>query len=100
MPMRRALFGYASGMLAAALIAAGTLPSAAKITITPAERCSRLARQVDEAIKANAANKQVVAASTLQKKAIRFCAQKKRAQGIRYFAKALKLLGARPVDID
>ena len=87
-------------MLTAALIAASSAPSLAKDLITPAERCSRLSRQVDDAIKAKAADKQVAAVSVLQKKGVRLCEQYKRAQGIRHLAKALKLLGVKPIDID
>ena len=75
-------------------------PSLAEVTITPAERCCRLSRQVDDAIKAKAADKQVAAVSVLQKKGVRLCEQYKRAQGIRHLAKALKLLGVKPIDID
>ena len=88
-------------MLTAALIAASSAPSVAKVTITPAERCSRLSRQVDEAIiKAKAADKQVAAARELQRKGVHLCAENKRAQGIRDLAKALKLLGVKPIDLD
>jgi hypothetical protein len=98
--MYRALVDCGIAMLTTALIAASSAPSPAKVTITPAERCSRLSRQVDEAIKAKAADKQVAAASALQKKGVRLCAENKRAQGIRDLAKALKLLGVKPIDID
>ena len=87
-------------MLTAALIAASSAPSLAKVTITPAERCRRLSREADDAIKAKAADKQVAAASALQKKGVRLCAQDRHAQGIRDLAKALKLLGVKPIDID
>ena len=82
------------------LIAASRAQSLAKVTITPAERRSRLSRQVDEAIEAKAADKQVAAASALQKKGVRLCAQNKRAQGIQTLVKALKLLGVKPIDFD
>jgi hypothetical protein len=82
------------------LIAASSAQSLAKVTITPAERCSRLSRQVDEAINAKAADKQVAAASALQKKGVRLCAEDERAQGIQTLVKALKLLGVKPIDID
>jgi hypothetical protein len=98
--MHRAFVGSAVAILVAALVAAGIAPVLAKTTITPAERCNRLSRQVDEAIYANSKSTQVNAARTLQKRAILLCAQNKRAQGIRTFAKALKLLGAKPADID
>jgi hypothetical protein len=100
MPMHRAFVDSMIVLLAATVIAAGSAPSVARVTITPAERCSRLGREVDEAIKGDASAKQVTAASELQKQAIRLCAHKKRAQGIRTFAKALKLLGQKPSDID
>ncbi|GAI29525.1 unnamed protein product, partial [marine sediment metagenome] len=37
-------------------------------------------------------------AKSLQKKAIRFCASNRQAQGIRTFAKALKVLGVQPAN--
>ncbi|MDW6021259.1 hypothetical protein SAZ10_05710 [Mesorhizobium sp. BAC0120] len=100
MPMHRGLVDCGFAMLTAALIAASSAPSLTKDLITPAERCSRLSRQVDDAIKAKAADKQVAAVSVLQKRGVRLCAQDKRAQGIRSLAKALKLLGVKPIDID
>jgi hypothetical protein len=100
MPMHRVFVDSTIVLLAATVIAASAAPSVARITITPAERCSRLSREVDEAIKGDASGKQVTAASVLQKQAIRLCARKKRAQGIRTFAKALKMLGQKPSDID
>lgn len=98
--MHRALFFPTTTALTMALAFASSAACASKGTMTPGELCSRLAVQVDEAIKTNPANQQIAAATALQKKAIRLCAQKKRAQGNRTFAKALKLLGIRPVGID
>ena len=66
--MHRALVDCGIAMLTAALIAASSAPSLAKVTVPPAERCNRLSRQVDEAIKAKAADKQVAAASALEKR--------------------------------
>jgi len=64
------------------------------------ELCSRLSRQVDQAIETHAKAAQVAAAKALQKKGTRYCADRKQAQGIRMFANALKLLGVAPVDPD
>mgnify|MGYP001081883252 CR=1 FL=1 len=66
--------------------------------ISRSERCSRLSRQVDEAIEKHAKAMQVTEAKALQRKANRFCAAKKQAQGIRLLANALKVLGVAPVD--
>jgi hypothetical protein len=85
-------------MLTVASIAASAL-SFEKVTITPAERCSRFCRQIDDAIKAKVADKQVAATSALQKKGTRLRAQDKHAQRIRSLAKALKLLGVKPIDL-
>jgi hypothetical protein len=98
-PMRRVLIVCAVGIVTSALTATASVPSGAKVTLTPAERCGRLSHQVDQAINGTAA-RQVAEARTLQKRAIRFCARKKTAQGIRTLAKALKLLGVEPTDID
>ncbi len=67
---------------------------------TRSELCSRLSRQVDEAIETHAKAAQVAAAKALQKRGTRYCAEKKQAQGIRMFANALKLLGVAPADQD
>lgn len=64
------------------------------------EICSRLSRQLDEAIETHAKAAQVAQARALQKKGTRYCAGRKQAQGIRMFADALKLLGVTPVDPD
>jgi hypothetical protein len=79
-----------------AVVAAG--PSDAKLAMTRSERCSRLSRQLDEAIETHAKAMQVSEARGLQKKANRYCADKKQAQGIRMLANALKLLGVTPTD--
>jgi hypothetical protein len=86
-PMHRALVDCGIELLTAASITVSSAPSLAKVTITPAERCSRLSRPVDEAIGTKAADKQVAAASALQKKDVRLCAEDERAQGIRALAK-------------
>lgn len=72
----------------------------ARTSLTRSELCSRLGRQVDQAIETHAKAVQAAAAKTLQKKAVRYCADRKQAQGIRMFANALKLLGVAPVDPD
>lgn len=98
--MRRIDVGYVAAVLIAFLTTVAPVQSAGKTILTPVERCTRLSRQVDEAIRANTAGARVAAARSLQKRGELLCAQKKRAQGIRALAKALKQLGAKPVDID
>ena len=87
-------------LLGISLVMAVVGVSDAKVTITRAERCSNLSRQVDEALESHATATQVTAAKALQKKGNRFCANKKQAQGIRMLANALKLLGVTPLDPD
>lgn len=87
-------------LLGISLVPAVVEVSDAKVAITRAERCSNLSRQVDEALETRATATQVTAAKALQKKANRFCATKKQAQGIRMLANALKLLGVTPIDPD
>jgi hypothetical protein len=70
----------------------------AKAVMSRSEQCNGLSHQLDEAIKTHARAPQVVRAKALQKKAHRFCASKRQAQGIRTLANGLKLLGVKPVD--
>lgn len=90
-------FTIVSLALALCLVLAAVGQSSARVSSTRSERCTRLGRQLEETIETHAAAKQVTAAKALQKKAIRLCAGKKQAQGIRAFANALKLLGATPI---
>ncbi|WP_420963535.1 hypothetical protein [Brucella sp. IR073] len=66
--------------------------------LTRVERCNRLQQQVQHALARHTGTARASEARALQKKAIKFCAGKKQAQGIRAFAEALKLLGEQPVD--
>jgi hypothetical protein len=101
--MQRASIGLVSTLLPLLLITASVAQSQAKVTaekvlVTRSERCSRLSHQVDEAIEKHAKAVQVTEAKALQRKANRFCADRKQAQGIRLLANALKVLGVAPVD--
>jgi len=87
-------------LVATSFAVAASVPSHVKASLTRSELCSRLSRQVDEAIETHAKAGQAAAAKALQKKAIRYCADRKQAQGIRMFADAMKLLGVTPVDPD
>jgi hypothetical protein len=98
--MRRIDAGYVAAAFIAILAALAPVQSRAEATLTPAERCARLSRQVDKAINAHPPGTRVNAARALHKRGDHLCAHKKRAQGIRALAKALKQLGAKPVDID
>jgi len=94
--MRGFSFGLMVIGISIAVVVAGQ--SDAKGVITRSERCSRLSRQLDEAIETHAKATQVAEAKGLQKQAARYCAEKKQAQGIRMLANALKLLGVTPTD--
>lgn len=94
--MRRLYSGLVIIGMSIAVLAAG--PSDAKVAMTRSERCSRLSRQVDEAIETHAKAMRVAEAKGLQKKANRYCSERKQAQGIRMLANALKLLGETPTD--
>ncbi|MBQ9353912.1 MULTISPECIES: hypothetical protein [Phyllobacterium] len=54
--------------------------------------------EVHQAIIEHAEAPRAAKAKSLQKKAIRFCASNRQAQGIRTFAKALKVLGVQPAN--
>jgi hypothetical protein len=100
-PAMRAISVALMGMLVATSFAiAAPVQSHTKVSLTRNELCSRLSRQVDEAIETHAKAVQAAEAKALQKKAVRYCAERKQAQGIRMFANALKLLGVTPVDPD
>jgi hypothetical protein len=98
--LHRFIIASLSAALALFLVLGVVGQSSAKISSSRSERCSRLGRQLEETIETQAATKQVTAVKALQKKAMRLCANKKQAQGIRAFANALKLLGATPIDPD
>jgi FKBP-type peptidyl-prolyl cis-trans isomerase len=72
----------------------------AETAVTRSEHCNRLSQQLDGAIETQADAAQATKAMALQKKANRFCAERKQAQGIRTLADALKLLGVTPIDQD
>ncbi|QND54227.1 hypothetical protein HB779_14415 [Phyllobacterium sp. 628] len=72
--------------------------SMADETLTRSELCSRLQQQTQQAITEHAVAKRAAKARVLQRKAIKFCASNKQAQGIRTFAQSLKLLGVQPID--
>jgi hypothetical protein len=98
--MRQIDAGCVAAAFIAILAAAVPVPAGADTILTPAERCARLSRQVDKAISDHTPGARAAAARALQKRGDHLCSQKKRSQGIRALAKALKQLGAKPVDID
>lgn len=70
----------------------------ARRTTTRTEHCNRLQQQFNHAITEHAEAKRAAEAKALQKKAMKFCAGDKQAQGIRAYATALKMLGEQPVE--
>ncbi|WP_378948900.1 hypothetical protein [Mesorhizobium sp. ANAO-SY3R2] len=62
------------------------------------EQCNRLQQQFTHAITEHAEAKRAAEAKALQKKAMKFCAGEKQAQGIRAYATALKMLGEQPIE--
>ncbi|MBA8881316.1 hypothetical protein [Phyllobacterium myrsinacearum] len=86
-------------ILTGALSIAGPMEqSMADETLTRTELCGKLQQQTQQAITEHAEAKRAAKARALQRKATRFCASNKQAQGIRTFAQALKLLGVQPID--
>lgn len=96
--MRRLSFGLMGALLGISLVTVAAQEAHAKAGITRSETCSRLSHQLDEAIETHAKAVQVAEAKALQKKASRYCAARKEAQGIRMLADALKLLGVAPAE--
>lgn len=62
------------------------------------EQCNRLQQQFAHAISEHAEAKRAAEAKALQKKAMKYCAGDKQAQGIRTYATALKMLGEQPME--
>ncbi|PZV39590.1 hypothetical protein [Mesorhizobium kowhaii] len=96
--MQRDSNGWMGALLGMSLAVTAIGPSEAKAAITRSEHCDRLSLQLDQAIQTKAETTEVAEAMSLQKTAIRFCAERKQAQGIRTLANALKLLGVTPDD--
>ena len=80
--MRRLYSGLVIIGMSIAVLASG--PSDAKVAMTRSETHAKAMR--------------VAEAKGLQKKANRYCSERKQAQGIRMLANALKLLGETPTD--
>jgi len=86
-------------ILTGALYAAAPVDlSMADETLTRSQLCGKLQLQTQQAITEHAEAKRAAKARALQRRATRFCASNKQAQGIRTFAQALKLLGVQPID--
>jgi hypothetical protein len=85
-------------LLAALSLGAATEQPLAKEMTPRVEQCNRLQQQFSHAITEHAEAKRAAEAKALQKKAAKFCAGKRQAQGIRAYATALKMLGVQPVE--
>lgn len=97
--MRKLLIITAAFLCASAAMAAPVTPKPAKrVMITRIQRCEEMQRQFNHAISEHAKAKRAAKARALQKKAKRYCAGKRQAQGIRAYAEALRLLGVQPID--
>jgi hypothetical protein len=97
-PMQRLVAGIAIVLAGMATTAVAAGHAAVKAPITRIERCNALEEQFDHAIIQHARVKRAAQARALQKEAQKFCAGRNQAQGIRAYAKALKLLGVKPID--
>lgn len=85
-------------LLAALSLGAASTQPQPKGTISRTERCDRLQQQFAQEITEHAEAKRAAEAKALQKKAMKFCAGKQQAQGIRAYAIALKMLGVQPIE--
>ncbi len=85
-------------LLAALSLGVASGQSVAKGTTPRIEQCNKLQQQFAHAIAEHAEAKRAAEARALQKKAARFCAGKRQAQGIRAYATALKMLGVQPIE--
>lgn len=83
------------------MLGLATIGQAAVAGTTREEECRLLQRQLQhELLVTHAKARRAAEARALQGKAIKLCASSRKAQGIRTFADALKLLGVRPIDQD
>ncbi|MGV3551063.1 hypothetical protein [Rhizobium sp.] len=62
------------------------------------ERCDLLLDQLDKASRSSVTYQDAKSVDRLRKRAIYLCNRNKESQGVRAFAKALAILGLRPVD--
>lgn len=85
-------------LLGAGIAASGVEPSQARPMITRIERCNRLDKQLETVLTSKRTARHANAARALQRKARKYCATRREAQGIRAFADALKMLGVKPID--
>jgi len=85
-------------LLAALSLGAAPAQPLAKGTSSRIDQCNRLQQQFSHAITEHAEAKRAAEAKALQRKAVRFCAGNRQAQGIRAYATALKMLGVQPIE--
>ncbi len=88
----------AFSLLLGAGVLSSSFPLQAKTVtlVTRSERCDRLKRQLQAALANRPETRRTEQAEALQKKGMKFCASKRQAQGMRAYAKGLKLLGLKP----
>ncbi|ODT07134.1 MAG: hypothetical protein ABS58_08565 [Mesorhizobium sp. SCN 65-20] len=96
--MRKFVTSSTIVLLAGLSLGAASVGMTATRTITRMDRCNSLQQQLTEAISDHAEAKRAAEAKALQKKALKFCAGNRQAQGIRTYATALKMLGVQPVE--
>ncbi|MGN6583228.1 MAG: hypothetical protein ACTHJV_05955 [Rhizobiaceae bacterium] len=97
--MYKLVIVIAALLCAGAAAASPATPHPAKrVMITRVQRCEDMQRQFNHAISQHAKAKRAAEARALQKRAQRYCAGKRQAQGIRAYAEALKLLGVQPIE--
>lgn len=85
-------------LLAALSLGAASAQPLAKGTTSRIDQCNRLQQQFAHEITEHAEAKRAADAKALQRKAAKFCAGKRQAQGIRAYATALKMLGVQPIE--
>lgn len=96
--MQRVVTSSTIVLLAALSLGASAGQPLAKATTPRIEQCNRLQQQFSHAITEHAEAKRAAEAKALQRKAAKFCAGKRQAQGIRAYATALKMLGVQPIE--
>ncbi|MDH6233411.1 dihydrodipicolinate synthase/N-acetylneuraminate lyase [Mesorhizobium soli] len=85
-------------VLLAALSLGATAEQPLAGTTSRIVQCNRLQQQFAHAITEHAEAKRAAEAKALQRKAAKFCAGRRQAQGIRAYANALKMLGVQPIE--
>ncbi|MGN6549124.1 MAG: hypothetical protein ACTHJ3_04420 [Pararhizobium sp.] len=99
MSRSKSRWAVAATALAGLLVVLATDPAAAAARTSRDEMCRKLNIELQHSLSTTRAKtRRTVEARALQKKALHLCTVGKKAQGIRTYAEALKLVGNKPTE--